>query len=363
MAKQQFILDVFAKAKPFQALIDNTAKSLDGMIQWKRWFKWKYTANLTFEGLMAEGARVIAGSVVDYGARAPRRERPTGQTFLGSIASLKDGFQLDLKEMRRFLELEEAMKSGRVEDGQALFNELFPDVQALMLAPHRRMDMWAGEILSNGTVTVAAADNPQGVPFQVAFPIPKDKVITKAWSLANADSKPLTDLRTILDEQKAKGRMFTKMKMTRSTFNKMITSTEVAGTFGLKIEKGSATYSVNPVNTITPEMVNNVFEATGLPTIELVDYGVQIASGSVVFPFKDDRVVLHNGEDFGDSYYTYANEEKMPVAGVTYAKHDNVLLKYKVAEDYRLFEYELNSFLVPKNVPGMLIIDTANKRA
>ena len=53
----------------------------------------------------------------------------------------------------------------------------------------------------------------------------------------------------------------------------------------------------------------------------------------------------------------------MPVAGVTYAKNDNVLLKYKIAEDYRLFEYELNSFLVPKNVPGMLIINTANKRA
>lgn len=354
---------MFAKAANLQALVDNTAKSLDGEIQWKKWFKWKYTSTLTFEGMLAAGARVVAGSVVDYGARSPRRERPTAQSFLGSVASMKDGFQLDQKEMRRFLELQDAMASGRMENGVALFDELYPDVKALMLAPHRRLDMWAGEILSNGTATVTANDNPDGVNFSVDFQIPKDKVITKAWALANTDSKPLTDLRTILDEQKAKGRTFSKMKMTRSTFNKMITSTEIAGTFGLKIEKGGTTYNNSPVNTITPEMVNNVFEATGLPTIELVDYGVQVAGGSVVFPFKNDRVTLHNGDDFGDGFFSYATEERMPVAGVTYAKNDNVLLKYKIEEDYRLFEYELNAFLVPKNVPTTLIIDTANKRA
>lgn len=354
---------MFAKAANLQALVDNTAKSLDGEIQWKKWFKWKYTSTLTFEGMLAAGARVVAGSVVDYGARSPRRERPTAQSFLGSVASMKDGFQLDQKEMRRFLELQDAMASGRMENGVALFDELYPDVKALMLAPHRRLDMWAGEILSNGTATVTANDNPDGVNFSVDFQIPKDKVITKAWALANTDSKPLTDLRTILDEQKAKGRTYSKMKMTRSTFNKMITSTEVAGTFGLEFVKGQTTYKVNPVNTITPAMVNSVFEATGLPIIELVDYGVQVAGGSVVFPFKNDRVTLHNGDDFGDGFFSYATEERMPVAGVTYAKNDNVLLKYKIEEDYRLFEYELNAFLVPKNVPTTLIIDTATKRA
>lgn len=354
---------MFAKAANLQALVDNTAKSLDGEIQWKKWFKWKYTSTLTFEGMLAAGARVVAGSVVDYGARSPRRERPTAQSFLGSVASMKDGFQLDQKEMRRFLELQDAMASGRMENGVALFDELYPDVKALMLAPHRRLDMWAGEILSNGTATVTANDNPDGVNFAIDFQVPKTKVITKAWALANTDSKPLTDLRTILDEEKAKGRTYSKMKMTRSTFEKMIVSTEVAGTFGLRIEKGGTTYNNSPVNTITPEMVNSVFEATGLPTIELVDYGVQVAGGSVVFPFKNDRVTLHNGDDFGDGFFSYATEERMPVAGVTYAKNDNVLLKYKIEEDYRLFEYELNAFLVPKNVPTTLIIDTANKRA
>lgn len=363
MSKQQVILDIFSKAKVFAALIDNTAKSLDGQIQWKKWFKWKYTGSLTFDGILAQGARTYAGSVVDYGARAPRMERPTAQTFTGSVASLKDGFQLDQKEMRRFMDLEDAMRSGRIDHGSALFDELFPDVQALMLAPHRRLDMWAGEIISNGTVTVAAADNPQGTVFTVDFGVSKDKVITKVWSLAHTDHKPLTDIRTILDEEKAKGKVYSRIKMTRSTFNKMITSTEVAGTFGLKIEKGGATYNVNPLNTITPEMVNNVFEATGLPTIELVDYGVQIKSGSVVFPFKDDRMVFHNGEDFGDAYHTYANEERMPVSGVSYAKNDNILMKYKVEEDYRLFECELNGFLVPKVAGSMLIVDTATIRS
>lgn len=362
MSKQQVILDIFAKTKPFQALIDNTAKSLDGMIQWKKWFKWKYTSSLTFDGILAEGARVYAGSVVDYGARSPRRERPTAQPFTGSVSSLKDGFQLDQKEIRRFLELQDALKGGMIENGSALFDELFPDVQALMLAPHRRMDMWAGEILSNGAVTVAAADNPHGVKYSVEFPVKRDKVITKAWSLSHNDHKPLTDIRKLLEEEKAKGRVYSMMKMTRSTFNKMIHSTEVSGTFGLKFEKGSTTYSVNPANVITVDMVNSVFEATGLPTIELVDYGVQIASGNIVFPFKDDRVTFHNGNDFGDAYHTYANEERMPVSNVTYAKNDNVLMKYKIEEDHRIFEYELNAFLVPKIVDQMLIVDTANIR-
>src|SRR5678809_1755899 len=107
--------------------------------------------------------------------------------------------------MRRFLELEDAIKSGRMENGAALFEELYPDVKALILAPHRRMDMWAGEIISNGTATVTAGDNPEGVNFSVDFGVPKTKVPTKAWAVSTTDSKPLTDLRTILDEGKAKG--------------------------------------------------------------------------------------------------------------------------------------------------------------
>jgi hypothetical protein len=362
MSKFKVILDIFSKSKVLQALVDNTAKSLDD-IQWKRWFKWKYTASLTFDGILAQGARVFAGSVVDYGARAPRRERPTALPFTGTLSSLKDGYQLDHKELRRFLELEDAMRSGRIENSSALFDELFPDIKALLMAPHKRMDMWAGEIISNGTITVAASDNPHGVNYAIDFSVPKDKVITKAWSLSYTDHKPLSDIRTILDEQKAKGKVFAKIKMTRSTFNKMVHSAEFAGLFGLKIEQGKTTYTQNPTNVITPDMVNMQFEAVGLPTIELVDFGVEIASGSVVFPFKDDRIVFHNGDEFGDAYYTYANEERLPVANVTYAKNDNVLMKYKIQEDFRLFEYELNSFLVPKTVSNMLIVDTANKRA
>ena len=362
MPKQQVILDIFSKSKALQALVDNTAKALDG-IQWKKWFRWKYTSSLTFEGILGEGARVYAGTVVDYGARAPRRERPTAQTFTGSVASLKDGFQLDQKEIRRFLELEDAMKSGRIENGAALFDELFPDIKALLLAPHKRMDMWAGEIISNGTVTVDANDNPRGTVFSVDFGVRKDKVIFKPWSLSYSDHKSLFDVRSLMEEEKAKGRTYSKLKMTRTTFNKMVNSSEFAGLFGLKFEKGNTTYTHNPVNLITPDMVNMQFEAVGLPVIEIVEYGVQTASGLVVFPFKDDRIIFHNGEDFGDAYYTYSNEERMPVSGTTYAKNDNVLVKYKIAEDYRIFEYELNGFLVPKMLNNMLIVDTANKRS
>jgi hypothetical protein len=362
MAKSQLMLDVFAKTKVFQALVDNTAKSLDG-IQWKRWFGWKYSPTLTYDGLMVAGARITAGSVVDYGARAPRKERPTGNTFQGSLGSIKDGFTLDLKELRRFMELEDAIRAGTIENGNAIIDELFPDIKALMLAPHKRLDMWAGEIISNGTVTVAAADNPQGVTFTADFGARKDKVITKAWSLAYTDHKPLSNIRTILDEEKAKGKTYSKMKMSRSTFNKMVNSTEFTSTYGLKMEQKTMTYTVNPINVITPAMVNMQLEAAGLPTIELVDYGVQVESGSIITPFKDDRVVFHNEENFGDALYTFSNEERMPVAGVTYAKNDNVLMKYKVGEDFRLFESELNGFLVPKAIGGTLIVDTASIRS
>jgi hypothetical protein len=311
---------------------------------------------------MAAGARVYAGSVVDYGARAPRRDRPTGNTFQGSLGSIKDGFNLDLKELRRYMELEDAIRAGTIENGNAIIDELFPDIKALLMAPHKRLDLWAGEILSNGTVTVAASDNPQGVTFTADFGARKDKVITKVWSLAHTDHKPLTDIRKILDEQKALGRTYAKMKMSRSTFNKMVNSTEFTATYGLKLESKSLVYTVNPSNVITPAMVNLQLEAVGLPIIELVDYGVQVASGSILTPFKDDRITFHNEENFGDALYTFSNEERMPVEGVTYAKNDNVLMKYKVGEDFRLFESELNGFLVPKAISSVLIVDTATIR-
>jgi len=106
--------DIFGKAKPFQAYMDKVSEKLDG-VQWKKWFKWKYTPTLTFEGVLAKSARVYAGTVVAEGARAPRRERLNLQAFTGSVASMKDAFQLGHKEMRDLLDLEDAIKRGVVE--------------------------------------------------------------------------------------------------------------------------------------------------------------------------------------------------------------------------------------------------------
>ncbi|MBR8535393.1 hypothetical protein KDU71_07460 [Carboxylicivirga sediminis] len=336
---------------------------MDG-VQWKKWFRWKYTPTLTFEGILAKSARVYAGTVVAEGARAPRRERQNLQPFTGSVASMKDGFQLGHKEMRDMLDLEDAIKRGVV-NGDAVMNHLFPDIQALMLAPHKRLDIWSGQIMSNGTATVDASDNPNGVQFTVDFGVTKDKVITKAWSTLYADHKPITDIRTILEEQKAKGKQYSKIKMSRVTFNKMIASSEIAGTFNMSFKSGNKTYTNTPQNIITLEMINAQFAALGLPIVELIEYGVQIYDGTLVYPFKDDVFTLHADDMFGDAWHSYAVEERLPDKknNKTYSKSDNVLFKYTQGEDERIMEYELNAFLTPNVVNSMLIVDTANKRA
>ena len=110
-------------------------------------------------------------------------------------------------------------------------------------------------------------------------------------------------------------------------------------------------------------MVNSLFRGVGLPVIELIDYPVQVeekdGSFSTVLPFADDRVTFVVDNNLGELIYSYANEQRRPVNGKSYATAMNVLISKFADNDGNEFtEGEFNAFPVLNAVSRMSILIT-----
>jgi hypothetical protein len=350
---QETLLQILEKGKEFKLFLDTIFTLNSSSIVWKRFFAWDYTPTLTYQAYVANAKVAAAASVINFGAGKPIRTRPTVGQLNGTLGTLGDIFQMDALSMRKFMELEELLnKQGG--DLKRLYDYLVPDFQAAVIAPHKRLDIWALQGASTGKITVDTDNNPEGVQFEIELGISKYSQQGAQWDMDETGSTPLTDIRHVLDRMKAKGRPLQKMHMTRATFNKMVASNEFKSVFGLNFGK----LVVNPVNVVTLDMVNTYFQGVGLPIIELMEYAVELPTGEAINPFSDNRVLFTSSDRWGSMQYTYANEERMKEAGKTYSSVDNVLISYWVANGGRFLGYELNAFPAFEAYQNMAILET-----
>lgn len=339
--------------------MDNSVAQFEAPV-WSKYLTERFSLSLDWRGIMAVMENSPAASVIDFSSGKPIATRPTVSKINGEMASLGNKYQMSKRQVRDLLELQDNVGKMGI-NVATLIDFLIPDVKRATVGPHKAIDRLLLEGMSTGTMSLTATNNPKGVIWNSALDWGIEQTFASVvWSAANAATmKPITDIKKKVKDGIAKGRKYSIMSMSSATFDIMVGSTEFKDSF--KTQLGAFTQVSNIL--LSVDTVNALFRGVGLPTIELIDYPVQVekADGTytTILPFANDRVSFRVDDNVGELLYTYANEQRRPVAGKSYATAMNVLVsKYSDNDGNEFTEGEFNAFPVINAASTMSIIKT-----
>ena len=83
------------------------------------------------------------------------------------IAYLGDRYQMDIERLLDLQDLLDKFNAANTADQATIMREIidfiYDDYRQILLAPHKRMDIVAGELLMTGKSVVKNADNKEGI--------------------------------------------------------------------------------------------------------------------------------------------------------------------------------------------------------
>jgi hypothetical protein len=353
------LIDLIGTAETWQVFVDNTAMRQEDPV-WNRFFKLKFTNELTWRSFLAENRTTTAATVIDPNSPTPSRVRkPIGQ-ISGSIPAIGEKYVMDPNDLRTYLQLVRN-PSPNVDQMQMLVQLLYDDTSAAIMAPHKRLDMIVLEAMSTGKIKWDSTSNPGGTQFEFELGI-ETKGVTSDWTDGGTDHDPLKDIKRVIDYGKSKGVKYNYIKMTQKTFDDMIASEKfqkVAPIIRTALGGNTVEFASQ---IITLDMVNGYFKTINYPPIELIDVqiNVQTRAGdiSMIEPFADNRVTFMNSENLGHLFHTWDTEEVKPQSNKTYAKAKNVLVSKYSKDGEEITEGKLLAFPAFSNMEMMAILKT-----
>jgi len=360
MAYQATLASLLSESKAFQFVMDNAVAQFEAPI-WSKYLTERFSLSLDWRGILAVMENSPAASVIDFSSGKPIAVRPSISKISGELAAFGNKYQMSKRQVRDLLELQDNVGKMGI-NVATIIDFLIPDVKRATVGPHKAIDRLLLEGMSTGLMSLTATNNPKGVIWNSALDwgIEQTFVATAVWSTANAATmKPLIDIKKKVKDGIAKGRKYTTMAMSSATFDIMVGSAQFTDSF--KTQLGNFTQVSNIL--LAPETVNALFRGVGLPAIEIIDYPVQVekADGTytTILPFADGRVSFRVDDNVGELLYTYANEQRRPVAGKSYATAMNVLVsKYSDNDGNEFTEGEFNAFPVINAASTMSIMKT-----
>lgn len=326
MAEQYLLNDIISSGEGMQFALDTTEEQFDTPV-WPRYGTSEEQESLDWKDIQGKMEQVSAATMIDYSAPQPEFTRPTLSTLQGKLATFGNKYTLSPEDILRAEAIERSMaRLAGSSDGLQIINFLYPELNRLIIGPHKSIDMLLLEGLSKGTMTMDKTNNPLGITMSIDWGIDTAKVET-VWS--DTAATPITDIKNVLESNDYETREFVKIMMSRSTFNQMIRTTEFSASFGFEMTttRGKVT---TPKVLPGLELVNQFFSAADLPMIEIVNDKISIegrdGEPTYIRPFADSRVTFVTTEDLMKLPRTLSKEERMPDARKTYAKSNDVSL-------------------------------------
>lgn len=170
---------------------------------------------------------------------------------------------------------------------------IYDDAATLAGNVRRRMEVARGDVLVDGKFTLSGENN---LTLEADFGVPSGNKVTAGvvWS-DHANASPLTDIKTWIDYYvDLNGERPGKIVTSNTVINNLLLSGEIRDLFN----RGT-TLTGGP-NLLTPVMLNQVFQAYGIP--EMIEYNTKInLDGSNTRVIPDDRFLLlpENAADLG----------------------------------------------------------------
>lgn len=363
MARITTIFGDLASAEALQHQID-VSKDLFATAQWKKYFTWGVpSVGLTYATVIGASRIEAMASVVDVDASAPLRSRQGLVKVEGEIPAMKEKFKMSQKLYRDYLTIKGLPLSDEARRNIVL-DMIFNDVKAAGNAPHMRLDYFALKMLSSAKIQILIANNPDGIitdEIDLLMPAAnKYQCIAEAWSVS-ATADPIRDIQKVMTDFRMKGVRLSRILMDYFAFNNMITTDAVA-----KYIYGRVTTNIKAL--ISQTLLNQYLAGEGMPTIELVDATMGIESDGVITtsqPWVEGQVTFLPAGPVGTMHNAMSIERINPVAGISYADYDRVLIS-KWAENDPWAEYtacELLAFPGWENIDQCAILDSKTKAA
>jgi hypothetical protein len=345
------IQTLFTDPAIMAAVIDRVLQTKLDTIYWKQYGSFLETKTRVFKTYLGTVTGVVAGSIIGKNDQKPLRERRSLGSGYTEIAYLGDRYQMDIDRLSQLQDIIDKFNEANTADQKNVLQEIidfiFDDYRQVLLAPHKRMDIVVGELLMTGKSTVNLADNKEGIslldielPFKYLTPEASDK------------SKFISYLQSQIEALKAKYGVFSKMIMSRSTFNKNIIGCSEFGE-SFKMILGNNQFYING-GLITSDMASSVFSGIGLPTIEIKEDYVENQNGENVQVYADDRITLLQSDNVLRMRHHQPYVATDPVPGRTYSSGEGQMsiCNYR-DEEGRYMEYTaewIPEFVAPNKI-------------
>jgi hypothetical protein len=308
---------LFNDVNIINAVIDRVMQSKLDSIYWQRYLSFEETKARVFKQYAGTVTGVTAGSVIGKNSNKPLRERSTLGSGYGEVAFLGDRYQLDNDRLDFLAELVNKYNAAGPADQKRIAKDIvdyvFDDYRQVVLAPHKRMDIVVGDLISTGKASVKLADNPQGIEL-LDIELPVHKIAP----VAGDKSSFLTYLKEQLAKLGTTIGTFVTMEMSLTTFtNAILGASEFKDTY--KMILGSAHFDT-AAGLLTDKMANQVLMRVGLPNIRIVQDYVQLEDGSLKKVFADNRIALLQSDSLGKMMWHQPYEATDPVPNKSYSK-------------------------------------------
>lgn len=302
------------------AIIDRVLQQGLDTIYWQKHLTFRETTTRVFKDYLGTVSGVMAGSINARYGEKPIRERKSLGSGIGEIAYLGDAYQMDVERLSELQDLVDKFNASRTADQGAVINDIYnfivDDFRQVILAPHKRMDIVFGSLLMTGQAEVKNKDNAEGVEL-LDISLPYHFIAPKDGDVKTGGKKKFVSyLQSQIEQLKPEFGLFSKMVMSRATFNKhIIGSSEFGDVF--KMVLGNNQFFVNG-GLITSDMASQVMTGIGLPAIEIKEDYVQDQSGKNVQIYADNRITLLHGDNLGYMRHHKPYEATDPVPGRSY---------------------------------------------
>lgn len=331
------IQTLFSDPMIVDAVIDRVLQTRKDRIYWQQYGSFLETRTRVFKTYLGTVTGVMAGSIIGKNDQKPIRERRSLGSGYTEIAYLGDRYQMDVERLSQLEDIIDKFNAANTEGQRTILNEIidfiYDDYRQVLLAPHKRMDIVVGELLMTGKSVVHLADNKENIelldielPFDFITPGKADK------------DKFISYLQSKIEELKVKYGVFSKMVMSRGTFNKTIVgSKEFGETF--KMILGNNQFYVSG-GLITSQMASSVFTGIGLPSIEIKEDYVENQNGENVQIYADNRITLLQGDSVlrMRHHRPYVMTDPVPGRNYTQAEGQMSICNYR-DEEGRYMEY------------------------
>lgn len=331
------IQTLFTDPMIVNAVIDRVLQTRKDRIYWQQYGSFRETKTRVFKTYLGTVTGVVAGSIIGKNDQKPIRERRSLGSGYTEIAYLGDRYQMDIERLSQLQDILDKFNAANTAEQNTILNEIidfiYDDYRQILLAPHKRMDIVVGELLMTGKTKVHLADNKDNIELlDIELPF---KYLTPSASEKNTF---ISYLKTQIEALKAKYGVFSKMIMSRGTFNKNIVgANEFGETF--KMVLGSNQFYVGG-GLITSQMASSVFTGIGLPAIEIKEDYVENQAGENVQVYADDRITLLQSDSVMSMRHHKPYVTTDPVPGRSYSQSEGQMsiCNYR-DEEGRYMEY------------------------